>query len=171
MLKIEGMEKDILDSNAHIYANIGMLLKIDDLTKNEIDLLPTPKEPNGEEITKLPADKLHITLTSIKSFKNIPNKEGFEILEIEIPKIVLGESRFVYRDESGDNRVYSPKGKTTYVVSIENQDELKKYVNALYDTMGIKNPEPDRFFHITIANNAQGNSFASIGNVDYIDFK
>jgi hypothetical protein len=62
-------------------------------------------------------------------------------------------------------------GKTTYVVAVENQDELRKYVDAIYDAMGMDNPEPNRFFHVTVANNAGGNPFESIGNVDGSDFQ
>lgn len=161
----------ITESDAHIYADKGMLLKVNDSTKSALENYPIPEEPNGEIMTRFPKDKLHVTLTSIKNFKNIPNKENFELSTIPIPQIKLGKAKFVYRGENIDDRVYLPDGKTTYVVAVENQDELRNYVNELYESMGLSNPEPNRFFHITIANNNRGNSFQSIGNVDEIDFQ
>jgi len=159
------------NSQAHIYADKGLLLKVDDATKNLLESYPIPKEPKGEIMTKLPKDKLHVTLTSIANFKNIPYKEKFEMSDIKIPKIELGEAKFVYRGENREDRKYMPGGKTTYVVAIKNQDALKKYVDELYNSIGLSNPEPNRFFHITLANNAGGDSFQSIGNVDKIDFE
>jgi len=60
--------------------------------------------------------------------------------------------------------------KVTYVVSIENQEEVKNFVDSVYKEVGLENPEPDRFFHITIANNKEGNTFKSIGDVTKADF-
>lgn len=161
----------ITESDAHIYAKNGLLLKVGNSTKETLESYPIPEEPNREIITRLPKDKLHVTLTSIANFKNIPNKEEFELSNIPIPQVKLGDAKFVYRGETKDNRVYLPGGKTTYVVAVENQSELRDYVNALYESIGFSNPEPNRFFHITVANNAGGDSFQSIANVDEVDFQ
>jgi len=158
------------ESNSRLYAEVGMILKLDDNTKKVIENFPIPTNKKGENMTRIPLDKTHITLTSISAFNNIPNKELFSTLDIEIPKVILGGAKFVHRGENKDDRRYLSTGKTTYVISIENQAEIRNYVNKLYEAMGIKNPEPNRFFHITIANNAGGNSFESIGNVDVVDF-
>lgn len=169
--KMKVLSGIITESDAHIYADKGMLLKVDDSTKSALENYPIPEEPNGEVMTRLPKDKLHVTLTSIANFKNVPNKEEFELSNIPIPSVKLGEARFVYRGETRDDRGYLPGGKTTYVVAVENQDELRDYVNELYESMGLSNPEPNRFFHVTVANNAGGDSFQSIGNVDERDFQ
>jgi hypothetical protein len=169
--KMKTLAGIITESDAHIYAGIGMLLKVDDSTKNTLENYPMPEEPNGEIMTRLPSDKLHITLTSIANFKSVPNKEEFELSDIPIPAIKLGEARFIYRGETKDDRRYLPGGKTTYVVAVDNQDELRDYVNELYESMGLSNPEPNRFFHATIRNNAGGDPFQSIGNVDEQDFE
>ena len=171
LFKMRQLAGILTESVAHIYADNGMLLKVDDSTKSALENYPIPEEPNGEIMTRLPKDKLHVTLTSIANFKSVPNKEEFELSDIPIPAIKLGEARFVYRGETRDDRGYFPKGKTTYVVAVENQDELRDYVNELYESMGLINPEPNRFFHATIANNAGGDSFQSIGNVDKQDFE
>lgn len=168
MKKLAGL---ITESDAHIYADKGLLLKVDDSTKSALETYPIPEEPNGEIMTRLPKDKLHVTLTSIANFKNVPYKEDFELSSVEIPQVILGDAKFVYRGETRDDRGYLNGGKTTYVVAIENQDELREYVNELYESLGLSNPEPNRFFHVTIANNAEGDPFQSIGNVDKEDFE
>jgi 5'(3')-deoxyribonucleotidase/2'-5' RNA ligase len=148
----------IKESNAGVTANVGMLLGIDDSTKSQISSMEVPAEPSGAEMTRLPEDKLHVTLTSIKAFKPFRDTlKGFQLPDnISIPKVVLGNGKFVYRPE---------QDKITYVLAVENQEELKTFVDAIYQSKGLENPEPDRFFHITVANNAGGDSFKSIGNV------
>jgi len=146
----------------------ALLLKVDDSVKSEIKNL---FEKSGvKDLFPLMDDKLHITLTSIKNCK-----ENKAILKSSLPKditpprIVLGQTTIA---ERGD------VGKKSLVVAISNQDELKKYVDEIYTKLNLKNPEPDRFFHITIANNVENKSnpgkadpFGSIGDVTKSDFK
>ena len=144
--------------------DFSITLKVEDSTKDKLISLEIPEESGDNEMTKLPNDKLHTTLTSIRGFK--PFKEDFKDFtlpkNINVPDAILGEGKFVYRDE---------QGKVTYVVALENQNEFKKFVDKIYESLDLENPEPDRFFHITVANNAGGNSFKSIGNVTKKDFK
>jgi hypothetical protein len=166
----ESEGKMLSESDAHLLADKGLLLKVDDSTKSSLETYPIPDEDHDEEMTRLPNDKLHVTLTSIAGFKGVQDKKAFEELDIEIPKVILGDAKFVYRGDDREDRRYLRGGKTTFVVAVENQGELKRYVDAIYDEMGMDNPEPNRFFHVTIANNAGGNPFESIGNVDGSDF-
>ena len=166
----ESEGKMLNESDAHLLADKGLLLKVDDSVKSALETYPIPEENHDEEMTRLPNDKLHVTLTSIAGFKGVQDKKGFEELDIEIPQVILGDAKFVYRGDNKEDRRYLPGGKTTYVVAVENQQELRDYVDAIYDEMGMDNPEPNRFFHVTIANNAGGNPFESIGNVDRSDF-
>ena len=166
----ESEGKVLIESEAHLEAGTGLLLKVDDSVKSALETYEIPDEEHDEEMTGLPKDKMHLTLTSIAGFKGVKDKKGFEELDIEIPKVILGDAKFVYRGDNRDDRRYLSGGKTAYVVAVKNQDELKKYVDAIYDEMGMDNPEPNRFFHVTIANNAGGNSFDSIGNVEAGDF-
>lgn len=151
------------EGESKVEAGVGLLLKLDNTTKNQIKSIISkmPSEPNGNNMTKLPDDKLHITLTSIKAFK--PFKDKFKNLDdTKIPNLVnvkLGDAAFVYRDD----------GKVTYVVAIKNQSEIKDFVNELYKMVGETNPEPNRFFHITLCNNQGGDPFKSIGNVEKSD--
>ncbi len=143
---------------------VGLILKLNDNILSKLNSIKIPIEPNGFLLTLLPDNKKHITLTKISSFK--PFEKEFKIKEnITIPNVVLGESSFVYRyNEEGEIE------KVTYVVSIKNQDEIKKFVDKLYSIQNLKNPEPNRFYHITIANNFGGDSFKSIGDVNKNDF-
>lgn len=172
--------EDESDSNytqAKLTAGIGMILKLDSDKKKEVDSIEIPQEPNGSEMTKIPSDNLHITLTSIRNLDALKNNK-FSIpifiqnikYYIKPPNVELGEAKFVYRDEEG-NRVYSPGGKVTYVVAIKNQDDIRRYVNDIYDELELENPEPNRFYHITLANNMEGNPMNSIGSVDEKDFQ
>lgn len=167
----ESEGKMLIESDAHLQAGTGLILKVDDSVRSALETYEIPDEEHDEEMTRLPKDKMHLTLTSIAGFKGVKDKKGFEDLDIEIPKVILGDANFVYRGDNRDDRRYLSGGQTAYVVAVKNQDELRKYVDAVYDAMEINNPEPNRFFHVTIANNADGNSFDSIGNVEEEDFK
>lgn len=183
MKQLAGMinESDSDSSQAKLSAIMGMILKLDGATKSKVKAIEIPEEPHGVEMTKLPEDMLHITLTSVRNFNLIHDKAkdmGFSVpmfiqnirYYINTPEVVLGEARFVYRDENRES-VYSPNGKVSYVVAIENQEDIRNYVNEIYSELELENPEPDRFYHITLANNAGGDSFQSIGNVDKQDFE
>lgn len=182
MKKLAGLvlESRLDETQAKLSAGTGMVLKLDNDKKSEIDSIEIPEEPNGAEMTKLPSDMFHITLTSVKNMNNLKDvgNKYFNIpiyiqnikYYLESPKIELGEARFVYRDENG-GRSYSTNGKVTYVVAIKNQSDLRDFVNSIYKELGLENPEPNRFYHITIANNMEGDSMKSIGDVNELDFK
>lgn len=170
-------ESDSNYTQSNLTAGVGMILKLGSSKKSEVGKIEIPQEPNGVDMTKLPSNLLHITLTSIKALDILKNKDlSIPIFVqnikyyISIPDIEFGEAKFIYRDENG-NRVYSLGGKVTYVVAIKNQDDIRNYVNDIYNELGLKNPEPNRFYHITLANNMGGDSLKSIGSVDEKDFK
>jgi len=141
---------------------VGLLLKDPNL-KTSIDSLikNMPAEPKGSTMTKLPDDKMHVTLTSIRSFKPFKEKlKDFQLpQDIKLPNVELGNAEFVYRED----------GKTTYVAAVKNQNDIKEFVDKIYEKIGETNPEPNRFFHITLANNEGGDPFKSIGNVEKSD--
>ena len=153
----------IIKEDSHLHISVGLLFHIDESIKSSINKIDIPV--SDVEMTPLPNDRLHVTLTSIrnfKPFKDVFNENKSSVTEIPPPNVELGEGRFVHRSE---------KGKITYVLAVNNQEELKVYVDALYGALGLENPEPDRFFHITIANNMGGDPFKSIGDVKKEDFK
>lgn len=150
----------------------ALLLKLEDSMKAKIlELLKAA--PEAEGLFPLPDEKLHITLTSIKNCK--ANKDTLKSSlpqapspEIEYPAIELGRTTIAERAETG---------KKSFVVEIANQDELKSFVDKVYAAMGVENPEPERHFHITIANNVENKKapgmadpFGSIGDITKEDF-
>lgn len=143
-----------------IRANYGMIMGLDSSTKNKLvklqSNLPTI---DGGELTPLNSNHLHITLTNGKNFKPFKGKFDKEFTTI-VPTPILGVPQLVERTN----------GKITYVVPIINQSELKSFLDILYESNGFLNPEPNRFFHITIANNEMGDPFKSIGDVVKVDF-
>ena len=155
-------------NSSSLIFEVALLLKLDEQTKGEIKtLLSKSDELSG--LFPLPDDKLHITLTSIKNCK--ANKDVLKSnlpTDVVVPKIILGETTIAERPESN---------KKSFVVAIENQDELKAFVDEVYSKIGLENPEPERYFHITIANNVENKKspgladpFGSIGDVTQNDF-
>ena len=148
----------LYENRAH--AESALLLKLNDKTIQMLQNIQIPEEPNGETMTRLDPSRLHATLISFRNFKNEPDRESIARHDFEAPEIVPGETRFVYRP-----------GKVTYVLSLQNQKELKEFVDKLYSQVGKTNPEPNRFFRVTLANNMGGDPFKSIGDVTQDDFK
>lgn len=151
-----------------ILFEVALLLKLDEQTKKEVQTLFSGSE-EASDLFPLPDEKLHITLTSIKNCK--ANKDTLKSslpTDLVAPKIIIGETTIAERPDTG---------KKSFVASVENQDELKAFVDEVYSKMGLENPEPERYFHITIANNVENKKspgvadpFGSIGDVTKNDF-
>lgn len=149
--------KEDYDISKRIMHGTGLLLKLDNNTIQEINSIDIPNN-----LTRLNSDNIHVTLTSIRNFK--PFKEEFnniDFSDIKVPNIILGETTVAQRPD---------QGKESFVVAVKNNDELKRFVDDIYNKINKENPEPDRYFHITIANNKDGNPFGSIGDVTKNDF-
>ena len=159
-------DKMVEGSGNHAYAEKALLLKLGPETINALQAIPVPGvsgvpgAPQGTVMTRIPADQMHVTLISYGNFVNEPDREKIANPNFPAPRIEPGECRFVYRPE-----------KVTYVLSLRNQEELRGFVNRLYEQAGKKNPEPNRFFHVTLANNMGGDPFKSIGDVKGEDFR
>jgi len=158
--------EDFAGGNCIVF-EAALLLHIDDRTKSEINTI-YQSTPEAQSYFPLPVDKLHITLTSIKSCKDIKDKLKSGLPLMQMPNIVLGRTTFAERPETG---------KKSFVVAIENQEELLTFVDSIYEQLGLQNPEPGRYFHITIANNVENkklpgfaDSFGSIGDIKKEDF-
>ena len=65
------------------------------------------------------------------------------------------------------SREFGACGIHLYVMDVTSEQS----VDSVYKSLGLENPEPDRFYHITLANNEGGNPFKSIGNVTKKDFE
>ena len=153
---------------------VALLFKLEDSTKDQIkNIFKSNKET---DLLPLPDDKKFITLTSIKGCKPFKDVLKSKLpTDIQAPKIELGKTTIANR-EAIDTTPPTP-AKKSFVVEVKNQEELKTYVNQVYESMGLKNPEPDRYFYITIANNVENKKspgmadpFASIGDITEKDF-
>jgi hypothetical protein len=54
-------------------------------------------------------------------------------------------------------------------MEIDNQEDFQDYADELCENLGIANPEPHRYFHISVANNHGGNPFKSVGDITAAD--
>ena len=158
------------DSNRLIF-EVALLFKLEGSTKDQIkNIFKSNKET---DLLPLPDDKLHITLTSIKGCKPFKDVLKSKLpTDIQAPKIELGMTTIANREATD-----TTPAKKSFVVEVKNQEELKAYVNQVYESMGLENPEPDRYFHITIANNVENKKspgmadpFGSIGDITKNDF-
>ena len=50
--------------------------------------------------------------------------------DIKFPNVELGNAEFVYRED----------GKTTYVAAVKNQNDIKEFVDKIYQKIGETNP-------------------------------
>ena len=96
-----------------------------------------------EEAIRLAPKDLHVTLihqSVLKPFKDKLKKIEFP----DPPKIYLEEG--VWERES--------LGKKSWAIRVANQDEIREYVAEIMKMLGSanKNPEPERVFHISLAN-------------------
>ena len=149
----------------------ALLLRLEDSTKEEIfgRIIPGNLSKWNGLFPLLP-NKLHVTLTSSKAFKDV--LKSSLPTDIPAPAVQLGEVTIANREATE-----SAPAKTSFVVAVANQEDFKKYVDQIYESMGLQNPEPDRYFHITIANNVENkkfpntaDSFGSIGDITKNDF-
>ena len=166
-------------SGNYAYAEKALLLKLDDRTKSALQAIPIPDHnkvlteyyATPVNIKRLDPDHLHVTLISYANFVNeTDDRDIIANHNFPAPSIELGECRYVHRTDAYDkdgNKIL----KVTYVVSLKNQGEMQEFVNKLYAQAGRPNPEPNRFFHVTLANNWGGNPFLSIGDVTIRDFQ
>ena len=126
-MKYLKLYENFLGDNCIVF-EAALLLKLDSNVKSQIKEIYESNE-EAKMLFPLSDDKLHITLTSIKNCKE--NKEKFksELPQMEMQKIVLGQTTFAERPEMG---------KKSFVVAIENQSEILQFVNNIYDICHIK---------------------------------
>lgn len=97
------------------------------------------------EAILLPDEKLHVTLIHQSVLK--PYRPILKTMEFPSPPpVILGTSI--------EERVDEAQGKRSWVVWLQNQDEMKAYVQDIMALLGAPagDPEPQRRFHISIAN-------------------
>ena len=110
--------------------------------------------------------KNHITIVGGKALKPVKkivknNKDNLLLLPPP-PEPKMGNEGVAMREVDGEMR-------ETYFMEIANQDEFQDYANLVCASLGIENPEPKRFFHLSLANNHGGDSFKSVGDIKLKD--
>jgi len=133
------------------------------------------KYPNlNLDVFDIPSDldkieKKHITLVGGKALKPYKGdlKDAKTILKDlpDPPQPSFGEEGVAFR-EGNDGEI-----RETFFASVANQEDFQDYADMVCDALGIPNPEPDRFFHMSVANNHGGNSFKSVGDISEADLE
>ena len=96
------------------------------------------------EAVPLPDKALHITLIHQNILK--PYRKQLKAMALPPePEVVLSPGY--------EEKVDEGLGRKSWVVPVENQEDLREYINEVMALVkGPPDPEPDRIFHITIAN-------------------
>tara|TARA_E500000331_G_scaffold274035_1_gene266100 strand:+ start:372 stop:965 length:594 start_codon:yes stop_codon:yes gene_type:complete len=159
LLDKEGMEQSDKDNQEKYLKSMSLMENL--LIEQEVKfsgilkIMPAPENISLIEslipelpprAIPLPPERFHVTLVHqsiLKPFRKIlkqMSKEG----SLPAPPSVMLESNLEYR-EDGDRQ--------SWVLWVVNQDQLKIYVNQIMELIGGPiNPEPERVFHVTIAN-------------------
>jgi len=100
-----------------------------------------------EEAILLEAKHLHVTLIHQDFLK--PYVKQLKTMDFsDAPPIIL-DTGYIVKTETSDNNQ-----KKSWAVNLANQSEMRDYVTGLMKQVGAEviNPEPERIFHISIAN-------------------
>lgn len=143
----------------------ALLLTPSPETRGLLSGIDVPAEHRGVRMFPLPEAKLHVTLASIRACKAHKAALSPGLPEVDAPEVELGETFFAERE-----------GRVSFVVAVRNQDEMRAFTDRIWRALGVDNPEPDRFFHITLGNSHESQSspgvadpFKSIGDVTRAD--
>ncbi len=122
-----------------------------------LKLMPTPDVVGAvmpllqrlpEEAVPLPEDKFHVTLAHqsvLKPYRTQLKQLSKNNLLPAAPPVVL--------DDDVEERSDDELGRKSWVVWVKNQRDMRDYVNQIMELVdGAPDPEPDRRFHISIAN-------------------
>ena len=122
------------------------------------------KVPEGMEVI----DKTHITLVGGKALKEFKAqlKEGTKEVIAGMPEPPTPE---LGRTGVATRTMADGEVRETYFMEVGNQEDFQDYADKLCDALSIANPEPDRFFHVSVANNHGGNPFKSVGDISESD--
>jgi 2'-5' RNA ligase len=105
------------------------------------------------EMIPIPEDKLHITLIH----QNILELYNEDLEQLQLPAF---DKPIILEDVPAKR---TAPGKESWVVWVENQEDLREYVSQVMGLVGgPPNPEPNRKFHISLAN-LTGNPRDSVG--------
>ena len=142
-LLLENWRKYLNEEEAK-YAGLFMLIPNDDVT-NKIRLISADLPPLAKPLKE---EDLHVTLLGHRALE--PHRKALKAIREAGgippgPPIALAPGV----EEKSDDVT----GKRSWVVWVENQQDMRDYVNQVMEMVGgPMDPEPDRKFHISIAN-------------------
>jgi hypothetical protein len=109
----------------------------------ELQKLAQGLQETNKEAVLLPEEKWHVTLIHQSILK--PFRKELKSMELPPAPAVQIIPKVEERPPDGEKR--------SWVVWLENQEEMRGYVNQLMQQLGGQpNPEPDRRFHVSLAN-------------------
>ena len=143
----------LIMENWRRYLNLSEAVKFSGILKltPDPDIVSQAKAIIGTlppEAVPLGDDRLHVTLIHQSILK--PYRKQLKVMskagELPLPPVVNLSNSWVEREDE-------QLGRKSWVAYVENQDELKEYVNQVMELVGgPSNPEPGRQFHISLAN-------------------
>lgn len=122
------------------------ILKIK-LSDEQISFIEQLELPAGA--VRLKKKYLHVTLihqSFLKEYRSVLKVQSKQGEMLEAPSVILGSDVEVRVDEE--------LGRKSWVLWLENQDEMRKYVKTIMESLSGKgfDPEPERRYHVSIAN-------------------
>ncbi len=106
------------------------------------------RQKNLPEQAILLANKdLHVTLIHQDFLK--PYRKHLKTMKFDDAPPVILDTGFIVKSDSSEGTE-----KTSWAINLANQSEMRDYVIGVMEQLGaeITNPEPERIFHISIAN-------------------
>tara|TARA_R110000824_G_scaffold229218_1_gene416925 strand:- start:804 stop:1268 length:465 start_codon:yes stop_codon:yes gene_type:complete len=142
-LLFENWRKYLSEGRAK-YAGLFMLMPDDDVI-NKIRLISADLPPLAKPLKE---EDLHVTLLGHRALE--PHRESLKAIR-EAGGIPPGPP--IALAPGVEERSDDVTGKRSWVVWVENQQDMRDYVNQVMGMVGgPTDPEPDRKFHISIAN-------------------
>ena len=150
-----------------IECNYALILKLDSVPEIELP----------EEFDRI--EKIHLTLIGGQALKQFEEELKIayqssliggpwpideKLCRLELADDVSIAEREDYPVDKG-NPELGVETRRTLFLPILNQDEVREFVNGICEELGITNPEPDRFFHVSLANIHGGNPWKSVGDI------
>ena len=142
-----------------VFLEDALLLTVDS------DSLPKADIPEGMD--RINTNPRRISLVSKRAMRAIrPHFEALNLTALSPPTPIFGEPRLVTR------KATEARSEMACLVSaVQNQEEIALFVNNLFASLGLKNPEKRFLYHLTVANNAGGNPRGSIAYLNPADFQ
>ena len=122
-----------------LYAGI-LKLTLPRITKSEVEAMQIMLPEKAKHLSK---DDLHVTLIHQSILK--PFEKAIKHIDFPAPPPVILEDDVWER--------VSP-GKKSWAIRLKNQNDMREYVRQVMKLLGSTNvnPEPERIFHVSIAN-------------------